>query len=150
LRLAGFDHAWVGASQVFHQYRFRPELPYYYYLERNRFWLLLVYLRWRTLLLLLPAIVFMECGQLAFATSKGRLTDKLRSYAHFWRVTTWRELATRRRELHALRKLSDREFMARFTGRIESPELEPIGLVRWIANPVLSAYWAVVKRGLRW
>ncbi len=150
LRLAGFDHAWIGESRVFHQYTFRPELPFYYYLERNRLWILLVYLRWRTLLLLLPAALFMESGQLVFAAFKGRLRDKLRSYAYFWQPATWRVLRSRRQEIQSLRKLSDREFMARFTGRIESPELEQIALVRWIANPVLSVYWAVVKRCLLW
>lgn len=150
LRLAGFDHAWIGESHVFHQYTFRPELPFYYYLERNRLWLLFVYLRWRTLLVLLPAIMFMECGQLGFATLKRRLLDKLRSYAYFLRTSTWQALATRRREIQSLRQLSDREFMARFTGQIESPELERIWLVKWIANPIFNAYWKIVKRLIAW
>jgi GT2 family glycosyltransferase len=149
LRQAGYEVHVVPAARVYHKYRFNRGFRFYYELERNRWWLLLVYYRWRTLLLLLPAITFMEAGQWIFALSRGLATAKLRSYAFFWRPSNLRMILGLRRQARERRKLSDREFLSQSLGKIESPELTS-PLLRYVANPLLAAYWAVARRLLWW
>lgn len=149
LRQVGQEIAYVPASCVYHKYTFNSDYKYYYYLERNRWWLLLTYYKTGTLLLLAPALAAMELGQLVFAWRRGRLRDKVRSVAFLLQRENLRRLRERRRAAQARRKIRDREFLARFSGRIETPELQGF-LIRWIANPVLGLYWSIARRLIFW
>jgi GT2 family glycosyltransferase len=149
LRQVGAEIMLVPQSRVYHKYQFKSSHRYYYYLERNRWWLLLVYYRLATLLLLMPALLLMEAGQLAFASWHGCLRDKLRSYAFFLVPRNLRLLWTRRRQVQSRRLISDRQFLSPSLGAIDFPELDNV-LIRWVANPLLGAYWSVAKRLIFW
>ncbi len=149
MRLAGWEIAYVPTSAVYHKYEFKGDYRNYYYLERNRLWLLLVYYRVATLVLIAPAILFMEAGQFIFAATKGRLRDKLRSYAFFLNGRNLGRLRSVRRATQARRRISDRQFLESFTGTVQFSELRS-PLLRWIANPVLGAYWAVARQAIFW
>lgn len=149
IHLSGRDVDYLPSSVVFHKYQFKGDYRNYYYLERNRWWLLLAFYRWRTLFLLLPALLLMEAGQCAFAASRGRLRDKLRSYAFFLSPTNLRYVGRRRQAIQRLRRVPDREFVGRFTGRIDFPALQNTA-VRWFVNPVFGVYWTIARRLLFW
>jgi GT2 family glycosyltransferase len=148
-RLAGWDVHYIPDSVVYHKYVYKGDFRNYYYLERNRLWLLFVHYRWPTLLLIAPAALLMEAGQLAFAFTRGRLRDKLRSYAYFCQRDNLVRLRQRRRESQAKRKISDREFLGRFKGGVEFSELRS-PVLRWVANPILNAYWSIARRLIFW
>lgn len=149
LSQTGRSSVFVPRSVVYHKYAFRQDYRFYYLLERNRFWLLLIHYRWRTLLLLLPALLLMELGQLYFAWRQGVLRQKLRAYGFFLeranRVRVWSD---RKAAQHA-RTVGDRVLTRSFSGRIAFREIES-PLVKYVANPVLGAYWAVARRLIRW
>lgn len=149
IRQAGLTIQYVPASVVYHKYAFKHDYRYYYYLERNRLWLLLVYYRLATLGLLAPAILLMECGQLGFALLHGRLGDKLRSYAFFLRPASLRRLWQQRRTAQRSRRVGDAEFLRRSLGTVDFPEVAGF-LVRWVFNPVLGGYWQIAKRLIFW
>lgn len=149
LRQIGARIVRVPASVIHHKYAFNSDYRYYYFLERNRWWLLLTYLKWPTLVLLLPAIIAMELGQLVFALSKGVLGDKLRSGVFFLSPANLRALREARRQAQARRTVSDRAFMRDFSGVIEFEALRGV-LVRFVANPLLGAYWAMARRVMWW
>jgi len=146
----GYQHDLVPGSRVAHQ--FSPTAAFhqqYYYLERNRWWLMLVYYKTPTLLLLLPAILLMEVGQLLYAASRGRLADKLRAMGYFLKPDTRRHISGLRAIAQGRRSVSDRVFLRPHVGRIDHPGLSS-PLLRYIGNPLLSAYWSVVRRLLFW
>jgi GT2 family glycosyltransferase len=149
LRQQGQEIVYVPQSVVHHKYTFKADFRHYYYLERNRWWLLLVYYKLRTLALIAPALGLMELGQLVFSARKGRLFDKLRSYAYFLSPRNLRTLRTRRHQAQSQRTVSDRQFLDSFTGSIDFAELDS-PLVRWVADPVFSRYWAVVRHLILW
>jgi GT2 family glycosyltransferase len=62
IRLAGWDVRYVPSSVVYHKYVHKGDYRHYYYLERNRLWLLFVHYRIATLMLIAPAAVLMEGG----------------------------------------------------------------------------------------
>jgi GT2 family glycosyltransferase len=149
LRLAGHRIEFVPGSMVYHKYAYARNPHFYYYLERNRWRLLLTYYRIPTLLLLLPALLAMEGGQLLFAAQNGSFADKLRTYADLLSRQCLREIAQNRRKAQARRVIGDRQFLASFAGAIDSPQLTH-PLLRYVANPVLSLYWAIARRLIFW
>jgi GT2 family glycosyltransferase len=145
----GYEVHVVPASRVYHKYKFNKGYRFYYELERNRWWLLLVYYKAATLCVLAPALAMMEMGQWLSAAKQGRMLDKLRSYAFFWRPANIRRIWQLRRAAQRRRKIPDRQFLREFKGKIVTPELKGV-LVNYVANPIFAAYWAVAKRLIWW
>ncbi|GAB4197732.1 MAG: glycosyltransferase family 2 protein [Phycisphaeraceae bacterium] len=146
----GFVHELVPDSRVAHRFQPGESLRHYYWLERNRLWLLCVYYRLPTLLLILPAFLVMELGQIFYAAMHGHLRDKLRAYAYFLNPEHRVRIADLRQQARQRRRVRDREFLRRFAGTIDYPTLRNEPLVRYVANPLLGVYWWVVKRLICW
>jgi GT2 family glycosyltransferase len=145
----GYQHQLVPASQVAHKFNPAGSLKHYYYLERNRLSLLLIYYKRRTLLLLLPAILLMEVGQLLFALTHGKLRDKLRTWAYFLNRKNLKHIRQQRRTAQQNRTITDKNFTKHFTATLDHPTLKS-PLVRYIANPILAAYWSLARRLIFW
>jgi len=149
IRQAGLDVVFVPESVVYHKYTFKRDHPNYFFLERNRLWLLLVYFAAGTLVLLAPALLTMELGQLGFALRHGRLRDKLRSYAFFLKPRNLKRLWRHRQLAQASRVVRDRDFLTTFSGTIDFPQVSGF-LVRWVANPIFGTYWCIVRHLIVW
>ena len=150
LRQLGYQHELVPQSRVAHRFSDSAAIGrHYYYLERNRMWLISVYHKYPTLVLLMPAILLMEVGQLLFAFSHGRLLDKLRTYGFFIPFRTGAYIMQLREAAQRRRTISDRECLRTCVGRIDHPGLGG-PLLRYVGNPLLGAYWWLIKRVIFW
>ena len=149
LRQLGFDSYLVPAATVYHKYSFASRYHYYYHLEKNRYWLLGVYYRLPTLLLLGPAFAAMEVGQWVFALLAGLGRLKLAASVHFLRPANFRELWRARRAAQRRRVIGDRQFLRDFSGRVDFSELRN-PLLKYVANPIFAAYWWVARRLIFW
>ncbi|MCC6580260.1 MAG: glycosyltransferase family 2 protein [Phycisphaeraceae bacterium] len=148
LRLAGHEIVLAAKAVVYHKYTGSAPVKYYYHLERNRWVLLLTHYRWRTLLLLSPAMLLMEIGQVLFALRQGKLWDKLRVWGWLVHPANLAYLHRRRKESRRIRRISDRPFMADFACRIEHPGVDgPI--LRHLGNPALAAWWRLARPMIR-
>ncbi len=148
-RLAGHRVVLAPASVVYHKYEFSRSIKKYFWMERNRFIVMLRMYRWPTLLLILPALLAMEIGLWLFAFKGGWWREKLRAYAYFAEAANWRKLFAARARTQALRKVSDWDATALFTGSILFQQMRPTLLTR-VANPAFSAYWALARFILVW
>ncbi len=149
LRQLGHTVYLVPGSVVFHKYAPTAPWRHYYYLERNRWILLLTYYRVATLLLLLPALLFMELGQWTFALRHRLLAQRARVYGYFLSWQAVCHVAHRRRVVQRRRRLGDRAFTRSFAGRIRFPGMDN-KLLEWVANPVLNVWWQIVRRCIFW
>ena len=148
IRQFGYQACFVPESLVYHKYSFQKNYSFYYYFERNRYWLLFTYYRLPTLLLLSPALLFMEAGQWLFALQQGVFLQKLRAAAFFLNPSNLRKVWTRRRTMQSQRRISDRIFTQTYLGKIEFPFLTSPLLK--LANLFLDAYWKVIRNFLFW
>ena len=148
-RLAGYRVVLAPESVVFHKYEFSRSIRKYFWMERNRFIVMLRMYRLPTLLLTLPAFVAMELGLWAFAFKGGWWKEKLRAYAYFLSPLSWAKLFEARARTQALRTISDREATRTFTGRILFQQMNPALLTR-VANPLFALYWTLVRLVLFW
>ena len=149
VRLAGYRVCLAPDSVVFHKYEFSRSIQKYYWMERNRFIVLARFYRWPTLALVAPALVAMEIGLWLFAFKGGWWREKARAYGYLLSSAHRRTLRFTRKKTQLLRKISDREATALFTGRIEFQQMKPV-LLTYAANPFFAAYWRLVRLVLRW
>jgi hypothetical protein len=149
LRQLGYRIDYVPDAVVWHQYSFHHDYRFYFYLERNRWYLLATYYKTPTLLLLLPAILAMEMGQLYFAWRNRVLGQKLAACAFFASPPNLCRLLLRRRQAQRRRRIGDRQFLLRFVGEIDLPELRSQTL-RTIGNPILRTYWRLARPLIFW
>lgn len=146
---AGMSSVCVPASVVFHKYRLDSDFGHYFFLERNRWLLLSSHYQWPTLLLLLPALLAMELGQLLFAARRRRLGDKLRAYRDLLRPSTLRHVRRQHHARQAARAIGDRERLAGLEAKLDFPAIDS-PLVRYVANPLFGAYRWLVMPLIRW
>jgi GT2 family glycosyltransferase len=149
-RLAGWDVILAPRSRVVHDYELTIPAAKFYYLERNRFFMLANIFRWRTLIALLPALAISEAGVWWFALRSGRgLTSaKVRSYAAI--LTSIPSILRHRRRAQAIRRAPDRALLdlldtALPVGLVGGPS----GMTR-IANAFFAGYNQLLRRLVRW
>ncbi len=111
--LTGYRSVCVPDAVIYHKYAPRFEPQKYFYLERNRYLLLLKNLERRTLLLLLPALLLAEVIAWGYAILHGpeHVCAKVRAYR--WVFAHWQETLAARRSVQSLRRASDRVILAR-------------------------------------
>jgi len=154
-RLAGYRCLYVPDSVVHHDYtlRFGPRKTYYQ--ERNRYVMLLKNLQWRSLLVLIPALLLGEAVTWGFVLlrDRQRVMNKLRAYG--WVVKHWGSIMEARRKVQALRRVPDRELIGSCTHRLA---FEQTGggfvarIAHWIFDPLfflLQRLGLQVMRGKR-
>jgi len=144
-RLAGYRCIYVPQSVVHHDYRlhFGPRKTFHQ--ERNRYLMLLKSLRWRTLLVLLPALLLAEAVTWGFVLlrDRRRLVNKLRAYA--WVVQHWDDIMTSRRRVQASRRISDRELIAHCIHRLDFKQTGDWAVAR-LAHRVFNPVFLVLHR----
>ncbi|MDO8559538.1 MAG: glycosyltransferase family 2 protein [bacterium] len=149
LWLAGYRCVVAPQSVVYHKYEFSRSVTKWYWMERNRIRVLMTHYRWRTLALLVPAVLVVDGGMICLSIRHGFLRQLLAAHAYFFRPSTWLPLWRRRREVQRLRRVPDREVVKRFVSRIEFQDSPSTGTTR-VANIVFGGYWRAVLPLIRW
>jgi GT2 family glycosyltransferase len=149
MRLAGFKNVLSVQSKAYHDYEFKRSMQKFFWMERNRWVVLFSYLKWQTLLLLLPVFLLTEFVLLLFAINGGWLKQKGRVYASLLSPGCWRYIARKRRESRAIRQVDDRKIVSLFTSRVEHQETQS-WFVDKIGNPISSAVWILIKNFITW
>ncbi len=149
MRLAGYRIVLADDSVVYHKYEFSKSIKKYYWMERNRFICLYSNYRWRTLILIFPALLAMEVGQFVFAVKGGWWKEKLKVYVYLSDPRSWKYILGRRKKIARLRRVKDRDVVSLFTGKIEFQDISNFALDK-IANPVFGLYWKIVQKFIIW
>jgi len=148
-KLMGYKNIIEPSAVVYHQYEFSRSIKKYYFMERNRFLVILQNYHFLTLLLILPALVIMELAVFLFSFKNGWWREKLKIYGYFFYRKHWQMIFENRSKTQALRKLTDRKTVSDFSGLIEHQEVSNI-LLDKIANPIFNLYWRIVKQIIIW
>lgn len=149
IRLAGFRNVLAVRSIAYHHYEFRRSIKKLYWMERARLIVFLSHLKVATLLLLSPFLLVLELALLVFAAKGGWLRDKLAVYADLLSPKTWEHIAKKRRESFLLRAVGDRDVVKFWTGTIAHQETNS-PFLRFVANPLLSVVWRVLRVPIVW
>ena len=151
LRLAGWEVLLAPAAVMHHDYDFaRPAWRRkFYYVERNRLVNVLTHYHLATLLVLAPALLVFEPIGLLYAAKSGWMAERLAVYGFFLRPSSWRYLAAKRRAVQARRRRRDRDLVPMLSVRFRfGPVATPA--VRFVLDPLFSAYFRFVRRLIVW
>lgn len=146
-RFQGWKVVLEPTSVIYHYYEFAKAKINYYWMERNRYALVFIYYKWWTLLLLSPLFIVFEAATWGFSILRGWADMKWKVTKDLLSPSFWRWIWTRRREMQARRKLSDRAFLALSVTEIgfqEASVKNPV--LDYVGNPFMKGYWWVVKR----
>jgi GT2 family glycosyltransferase len=147
-RLAGHRLLCVPEAVVYHDYRlqFGPQKAYYQ--ERNRLLMLLKAFRWRTLLVLAPALALGEVVTWGFLLLRQRRQAGGKWRAYRWIASHWDEVLKSRRRTQALRRVRDRDLILGLTHRLAFEQTGE-GLVPRLAHAFFDPLFCVCK-ALAW
>ena len=153
LRLKALDYkvCIVRDAIFYHKYQISRSKDKFYYMERNRFGVMLMYFKWRTLLALLPMAIIMEVGLLAFAALNGWLETKLEVYKYWLNMDHWRLWLAKRKYIQSVRKVTDKQILKSAADQIIFDEKDIDNpLLKYFANPLMIVYWDLAKRIIFW
>jgi len=151
LKSLGYRVVMVRDSVVHHAYEFARSITKFYWMERNRFGVLYMFLKLPTLVLIAPAVLAYEFGTYLFALKGGWVSEKHKLYKYWFNPKNWSLWHDKRVAIQRRRSVSDAALTRDWVGyvkfqeaRVENP------ILRYVANPVMTVYWWLVKRILFW
>lgn len=151
LQSAGYKTIVVRDSIFYHKYHYSRRQEKMFYIERNRYGLLLTYLKMPTLILLLPMAIILELGLLLYALKSGWIKQKFAAYRYWLNAAHWRLWLGKRARAQRMRKITDRKFTRLFVGSVtfEDKDFHSV-LLKYVGNPVMAAYWFIIKNIIFW
>jgi GT2 family glycosyltransferase len=151
LRAAGYRIIMASESVFYHKYQFARSIEKFYWMERNRYGVMLMFFRIPTLLLLLPIMLGLEIGLWIFSFINKYADKRVAVYKYWLRADHWKLWLKKRRRIQKIRTVSDRYLMSYAVSGIYFQDASVDNpLVNYIANPVMAMYYWLVVKGLIW
>jgi GT2 family glycosyltransferase len=153
-RLAGYDCLLVPESIVYHKYGIRLHERKFFLLERNRWWVLLKYHRWRTLLVLLPALCLTEQLTWAYAAVRGRAYLRAKAAAWVDLARSSRRWRAGRARAQQLRRVPDAALLEATIARVPYHQLTErsalVTVLRFTMDPLYALFRQLALWLVRW
>ncbi|MFH1947264.1 MAG: glycosyltransferase family 2 protein [Candidatus Magasanikbacteria bacterium] len=151
LKTAGHKIILVKDSVFYHKYQFSRSIEKFYWMERNRYGVMLMFFRWPTLLLLLPIELALECGLWVFAFRGGWWEERVKVYKYWLKLSSWKLWLGKRKNIQKIRKVKDKDLLKLAVGDIvfqEKSMENPV--LRWVGNPVMRIYFWLIRLVMFW
>lgn len=145
VRSLGYRVVLAREAEFFHKYQFSKSIQKYYWMERNRRAIVLVFYQWRTLLLILPLWILFDIALLLFSLRGGWAKELLRVYAYWLVPAHWKVWREKRKHVQRERRIGDKELLRDAVSVVafqESAVENPI--LRSIGNPMMKVYWKII------
>lgn len=152
MRMLGYRVVAVTSALFFHKYIFNRNKSKFFYMERNRYAILLTFYKWSTLVLLLPALVFMEIGLFFFFMKQGWFKERMNVYKYWLKKEHLALWLGKRKHIQSIRTISDHTFFKSTSSTVLFGEKKDMNnpLLLYVANPFLRMYGWIIKRILFW
>jgi hypothetical protein len=150
--LAGFRCLFVPDAVVLHRFSPTFSSAKVYWLERNRTMMLVKVYRWRTLLLLTPALLLTDMLVLAYGLAHGPRHVLAKAKAYAWVARRWPTIMANRRHAQRIRRTPDRELLRTFGVRLDIAEIDsPVSRSgATVANLFYARWHTLIMRVVTW
>ena len=149
LRRAGWSLYLLLDRRVVHHYEFLRSAEKWYFLERNRHWLLAAHFRRRTLAVLALPLAMVEATTWLVAVQRRWVPQKLRTYRYWLQPGKVAYLRRRRAAVRALSVVDDAGILATASGHLDDPQITS-RLSETVFNPVSDLLWRLLRPLIRW
>jgi GT2 family glycosyltransferase len=151
LKIAGFKIVVVPNSIFYHKYSFSRNKEKFYYIERNRYGVMLMFFKIPTLLLFLPIGLALEFGLILFSLKSGWIKEKMSAYKYWLSWKNWQLWLKKRKYVQSIRQIKDKELIKDLAGKVEFEDKSINNpLLKYVGNPLMNAYWQIIKRIIFW
>ncbi|OIO20286.1 MAG: hypothetical protein AUJ37_00505 [Candidatus Magasanikbacteria bacterium CG1_02_41_34] len=151
LRAVGYRIVLIRDSVFYHKYQFSRSIQKFYWMERNRIGVMLMYYKIPTFIVLFPVLVAMELGLWVFAFLGGWVSEHKKVYVYWMKKEHWKLWLGKRKKIQKMRTVSDRMLLKNAVSGIHFQDAsvdKPI--VNYVGNPVLALYYWVIVRLIIW
>lgn len=151
LKSRGYKIVAVKNSILYHKYQFGRSIAKFFWMERNRYGVLLMFYKWPTLILILPMMLVMELGLLLFAIKNNSMGERIKVYRYWFSVKNWSLWLEKRRRIQEKRTIGDRALTHGMATEILFQEEEMRNhLLLYVGNPLMTLYWKLIRLVLWW
>lgn len=151
MKAVGYKVCIVRDAIFYHKYQFSRNQDKFYYMERNRYGVMLMYFKWPTLLLLLPMALIMEGGLILFSLMTGWFKVRMNVYKYWLSSSNWKLWLGKRKYIQSIRTVSDSQILQDAADKVIFEEKDINNpLLKYIANPLMAAYWFIAKKLIFW
>jgi GT2 family glycosyltransferase len=147
--IAGYSNVLVSSVRAFHDYHFSHNPKKFGWMETYRWLVILAYLRIPTLILYAPLLFCVELGTWFMAWRGGWLSAKVDAYRELCTVRSWTLLRDMRSRARRARKISDRQLLSFWTGKIEGQEVQGEIMTK-IIHPTVDALFRLFRGVIFW
>ncbi|MBI2482556.1 glycosyltransferase family 2 protein [Candidatus Uhrbacteria bacterium] len=147
--LQGWRCVLVPQAVVQHYYEFTRSMTKLHWIERNRILFLLENLRWRTIVLLAPAMLVAESVHAILALRGGWWNAKKQAWRAIGTRAHWGMFRAHRAAKQSRRTMRDRDIVCRWTTSIRNQEM-PNRFMERVGDPLVRCWWRVVRPMIRW
>lgn len=140
-RRAGYDIIYVPTSIVYHKYQLSLKPWKYFYMERNRYLLLLKNGSIKYLVLATPSILLTECIAVGYASLNGYgyIKNKIRSY--LWIIKNIDLIKKKRSETLISQIIPEQDFITLLKWRIPFEQVIENKFVRQVCNATFNSFF---------
>lgn len=142
IRLLGKKIMATPKAVIYHHYHFHKGTGKFHSSEKNRLHILIKNMEWKTLCLIFPALVMVECAQLAHSLANGWFMLKIKSY--FELLALLPRILKKRGEVQRRRRVSDSEIVRLYQGTLAVSGVKH-PLLDNILSPILNIWWNIIR-----
>lgn len=150
LRLLGYKINLIGNAVFYHQYEFKNKPNKFFWIERNRHGLKLLFYKWPTLLLLLPLEILFNLGLVMASIFGGWSKELFKVYMYWLNYKNWRDWLSERKIIQNKRQITDRKLIASMTSIVSLGDFKAPKVFEVLANFVFTFYWFLIKILIWW
>lgn len=142
IRLAGWKLLVNPKATMYHHYNFNKGVKKFYSSEKNRLYILLKNMEYKTLILIFPALILVELSQWFHAATNGWFILKIKSYLEIIKLLPI--IAEKKRGLKSARKISDKKITHIYQGSLSVSGVKN-PLLTHLLSPILNIYWKLIQ-----
>lgn len=151
LRAHGYRIVLVRDSVFYHKYQFGRSIEKFFWMERNRHAVMVMFFKWPTLALLFPMAFVLELGLWYFSFKRGYAKKRWNVYTYWLNKDNRAVWLKKRKETQNTRTVSDRYLLSFSVPDIKFQEADMSNpLLTYIGNPIMRVYYYIVVKGLIW
>lgn len=143
VRFAGGKIIYTPKSIIYHKFKLSIAAWKHFYLERNRYMILLKNLETKTLFIMLPGLVVSEIVTFGHAMLNGREYVKSKFKAYWWILDNRNFVFEKRKKTLCKKKISDKEFFRFLEWRIPFEQIIENKILCWCADKIFNTFFLV-------
>jgi GT2 family glycosyltransferase len=149
IRFAGGKILYVPESIIYHKFNLSIAPWKEFYLERNRYLILLKNLNTKTLLLLTPALAITEIVTMSHAVLNGPKYIKSKFMAYLWIIKHIRAISIKRDETLSKKRITDKEFFGLLDWSIPFEQVIENPIMKRTTDIIFNSFYALNMKVIR-